>query len=354
MSRSRCHPSTLQEDPGGAATVNPCPCQLPPSTHTGVTGPAPDADPDAERAQASRERSSSPFFSCFPLKTKRADASLGRFLSQEHSPKTSAPGPALTDLTLCGPGGAEGPGVPARGGGAGGAGTHRGCRAPRHSLTRGLTIDGPAAVPGTGGLTRGLPGCPGRGTAPPVSPTPGVTGTRPASPTRPGGGSGVPGEDPAFPRSPCSPGTGPYALRRGRRPQRLRVPLRGTLRVTAPARRGGGHGGHGPPEPLAAASRRQTGPHPLPKPSLRASRYPLQAPPHPETPSGTDNWGRPPNLGGTAPPTTHHPSPLGCHAWPPPPEEMPPPAVPPPRGGQGSGRGGWGPPCPRRPPVPGS
>lgn len=62
------------------------------------------------------------FFSCFPLKTERADASLGRFLSQEHSPKTSAPGPALPDLTLCGPGGSEGPGVPSREGGVGGVG----------------------------------------------------------------------------------------------------------------------------------------------------------------------------------------------------------------------------------------
>lgn len=46
--------------------------------------------------------------------------SLGRFLSQKHSPKTSAPGPALTELTLCGPGGAEGPGIPARGAAGGG------------------------------------------------------------------------------------------------------------------------------------------------------------------------------------------------------------------------------------------
>lgn len=126
----------------------------------------------------------------------------------------------------------------------------------------------------------------------------GVTGTRPAAPTWPRGGSGVLGEDPAFPPCPRSPGTGPYALRRGRKPQRLCVPVRGSLPVTAPERWGGGHGGHSPPSrsQLPGGSKPALTPSPNPAPCEHRTA-PYKPPRTPRPPPGTDNWG-PSNTGG--------------------------------------------------------
>lgn len=308
LSRSRCHPSTLQEDPGGAATVNPCPCQLPPSTHTGVTGPAPDADPDAERAQASRERSSSPFFSCFPLKTKRADASLGRFLSQEHSPKTSAPGPALTDLTLCGPGGAEGPGVPARGGGAGGAGTHRGCRAPRHSLTRGLTIDGPAAVPGTGGVNPWAArvsrprDCPSR--------VPHAGGDRhPPGISHPAGGweRGA-GGGPRFPAQPLLPRDRSLRTSEGAQTPAPACPPPGHPAGHRPGEAGRWARGARPPRAARSCQPAANRPSPPPQTLPASIALPPPSSPAPRDPLGDRQLGTPPQPGGDS--TPNHAPPL--------------------------------------------
>ncbi|XP_071897314.1 uncharacterized protein, partial [Anas platyrhynchos] len=169
-----------------------------PTTHS--RGGHPGTDPGPRTGLRS-----SPFFffCCFPLKNKTADASLSRFLSQEHSPKTSAPpGPALANLTLCVPG--------RRRGGRGGPGGHCGVppplpKAPHHSLTRGLTIDGPAGGRG-GGLTPELRGCPHTHAAHPV--TPPVRGHGCQAPPTPASverGHGVSGMDPPHPAPPPWP-----------------------------------------------------------------------------------------------------------------------------------------------------
>lgn len=101
-----------QHPPGGPGGMQPLPppCQLCPHR------PQPGTPGDGPRPRCpspwlgAGPRSS--LFCCFPLKNKTADASLGRFLSQEHSPKTSAPGPALVNLTLCVPGRRLGGGHP--------------------------------------------------------------------------------------------------------------------------------------------------------------------------------------------------------------------------------------------------
>lgn len=204
------------------------------------------------------------------------------------------------------------------------------------------------------GLTRGLPGCPGPGAAPPVSPHPGVTGTRPASPPQPGGGSGVPGEDPAFPRNFRSPGTGPSDSEG--------TDARSPGPVCAPPGHPAGHcpgevgrwtWGHGrpphPPRPAPSRSQFPDGNKPALTPSPNPPTHcPLQA--HPETPSSDRQLGTPNARGVSTPPTMHHPIPARmsrvapatlkrCH-----PSQHPPTQP----------GWGWGPPCPRRAPVPGS
>lgn len=95
--RLKCH------EPQGAQPLSPhCPCRLSPAHTRGHRSPpALTAAPSGRRA---REPSTSLFFHVFPLNPSGLmPPSLGRFLSQKHSPKTSAPGPALAELTLCGP-----------------------------------------------------------------------------------------------------------------------------------------------------------------------------------------------------------------------------------------------------------
>lgn len=155
-----------KDQEGGDAATTPRPCQLRPRCPNPLA-PGPQWDRHRCPQLGCRRRSSSHFV-VFPLKTKRLMPRSGRFLSQEHSPKTSAPGPALTNLTLCGPGsiGAKESWPP--------------CPpppAPHHSLTRGLTIDGPA-----GGAEEEL--------TPALPPRRGCAGTRPR------GGVGLLGKDP--------------------------------------------------------------------------------------------------------------------------------------------------------------
>lgn len=155
----------------------------------------------------------------------------------------------------------------------------------------------------------------------------GVTGTRPAAPTWPRGGSGVLGEDPAFPPCPRSPGTGPYALQRGRKPQ---LPSGAPCR--SPPRRGG-EVSTGDTAPRAAHSSQAAANQPSLPPQILLPASTAQAALHPKTPSGDRQLGTLQHRGAARPQPRTTPSPLGCHAWPPPPEEMPSPAASLPPGG---------------------
>lgn len=155
--RFQCH-----EHPRGAATVTPVPLPaVPQHTHWShpPTAPGLTLAPSGLRLPGTEHFS---FFPCFPLKRKRADASLARsFPLPAAQPKNICAGTCPDGVNPLRARRRRGAGDPCPGGGGGGGWHPPGL--PRHSLTRSLTIDGHA---GAGGLTRGLPACPGRGAAP--------------------------------------------------------------------------------------------------------------------------------------------------------------------------------------------
>lgn len=203
----------------------------------------------------------------------------------------------------------------------------------------------------------GCQGVPGPGAAPPVSPTPGVTGTRPASPPPPAAGweRGA-GGGPRFPAQPLLPRD--MSLRTSERTQ---TPAPLCPPPGHPAGHSPGEVGTGaqPPPPRAAHNSQPAANQPsppsqillpvsatLPPPNAPAPRDPHRGPTTGDLP--TRGRGKhPPNH---APP--HHRS--DVTRGPRPPDEMPPHPQHPPNSLLEGGWGEWGPPCPRSPPVPGS
>lgn len=176
-------------------------------------------------------------------------------------------------------------------------------------------------------LTRRLPGCPGAGAAPPCPP---LWGDRhpPGSAHLAAGWERSAGGGPRFPALPSLPRDRSVRTPEGTQTPAPVCPRPGLPAGHRPGEVGRWARGTRPPEPLTAPRRQQTSPHSLPKSSsLRAPHCPLQAAPHPKTPSRDRQLGTLQHRGAARPQPRTTPSPLGCHAWPPPPEEMPSPAA---------------------------